>query len=429
MNLVPAVQARNTSNAMESSIDAGANPASDTAARPVAVSGVRLASGAAGIRYSDRDDVCLIEIADSANVHCLLTRNKFCAAPVVVARRHLRAGGTRYLIVNAGNANAGTGTEGERRATAMCAAVSRAAGCTPEEVLPFSTGVIGEQLDIGPIEDLVPELLTSLSAGGWKDAATAITTTDTVPKLRSVRVSCGETAYTVVGIAKGSGMIRPNLATMLAFVATDAAVAPEVLRTLAIDSANQSFNRITIDGDTSTNDAFTLIATGRTNGELIHGREHAHYPVLAGAVASVCQNLAQDIVRDGEGATKFISIHVRGGRHEDDCLEVAYTVAESPLVKTALFASDPNWGRILAAIGRAAIDDLRIEEVSIAISGYGIVAGGECIRDYDESRAAALMQRNEIDISIEIGRGPAAATVWTCDFSYDYVKINAEYRS
>ena len=311
----------------------------------------------------------------------------------------------------------------------LCEAVSHSAGCTPEAVLPFSTGVIGEQLDIGPIKNLVPELLSSLSADNWADPAMAIMTTDTVPKVRSIRVRCGEFLYTVTGIAKGSGMIRPDMATMLAYVATDAAVAPELLRTIARDSANQSFNRISVDGDTSTNDAFTLIATGQSEGELIDLRDHAHYPALAGAVACVCRSLAQDIVRDGEGATKFISVRVRGGKHETDCLQVAYTVAESPLVKTALFASDPNWGRILAAIGRAGIDDMRIDEVSIAISGYCIVAGGEPVRDYDESRAAALMKRDEIDISIEIGRGSAVVSVWTCDLSYDYVKINAEYRS
>lgn len=416
---------------MENSVDPISDPVADLAPqqKPFVVAGIRLAHGATGIKYVNRDDLCVIEIAESANVHCLFTKNKFSAAPVSVARRHLRAGGTRYLIINAGNANAGTGTEGERRAIGICEAVSQSAGCTPEAVLPFSTGVIGEQLDIGPIENLVPELLSSLSADNWAAAAAAIMTTDTVPKVRSIRVRCGEVLYTVTGIAKGSGMIRPDMATMLAYVATDAAVAPDLLQTIANDSANQSFNRISVDGDTSTNDAFTLIATGQSEGELIDVGDHPHYSALAAAVARVCRSLAQDIVRDGEGATKFISVHVLGGKHEEDCLQVAYTVAESPLVKTALFASDPNWGRILAAIGRAGIDDMRIDEVSIKISGYCIVAGGERVRDYDESRAAALMKCDDIDISIEIGRGSAAASVWTCDFSYDYVKINAEYRS
>jgi len=416
---------------MENSVDPVSNPAADLAPRhePFVVAGIRLAHGATGVKYRNRDDLCVIEIADSSNVHCLFTKNKFSAAPITVARRHLRAGATRYLIINAGNANAGTGTKGERSAFGMCEAVSQSAGCTPQAVLPFSTGVIGEQLNIGPIENLVPELLSSLSAGNWADAAVAIMTTDTVPKVRSIRVKCGEVLYTVTGIAKGSGMIRPDMATMLAYVATDAAVAPELLQKLACDSANQSFNRISVDGDTSTNDAFTLIATGQSEGELIDVGDHPHYSALAGAVACVCRSLAQDIVRDGEGATKFISVHVRGGKHEKDCLQVAYAVAESPLVKTAMFAGDPNWGRILAAIGRAGIDDMRIDEVSIAISGYCIVAGGSCVCDYEESKAAALMKRDEIDISIEIGRGSAAVSVWTCDFSYDYVKINAEYRS
>lgn len=396
---------------------------------PFAVAGVRLASGACGIKYSGRDDLTIIEIAPSSRIHCLFTRNKFCAAPVTVAQRHLSAADTRFLIINAGNANAGTGVEGERTAVRTCEAIANNATCSPQEVLPFSTGVIGEQLETGAIERKIPDLLSSLSPEAWSAAAAAIMTTDTVPKVRSQRVRCAEAMYTVTGIAKGSGMIKPDMATMLAYVATDAALTPALLERLTVDAANQSFNRITVDGDTSTNDSFALIATGQTGSGLIDSADHSHYGELENAVSSVCRDLAQDIVRDGEGATKFVTVQVRGGHAEADCLRIAYAVAESPLVKTALFASDPNWGRILAAIGRAGVDALSIEHVSIAIGGYGIVHKGEPVPSYEESKAAALMKRSEFEIAIEIGSGSAHAAVWTCDLSYDYVKINAEYRN
>ncbi len=396
---------------------------------PFAVAGVRLASGESAVRYSGRDDLTIIEIDRSSYIHCLFTRNKFCAAPVTVARRHLAAANTRYLVINAGNANAGTGLEGERTAASICAAVAKHAGCSPDEVLPFSTGVIGEQLETAAIERLIPELLSSLSPDAWRAAAAAIMTTDTVPKIRSQRVNCGDATYTVTGIAKGSGMIKPNMATMLAYVATDAALTPALLEKLTVETGDLSFNRITVDGDTSTNDAFALIATGRAGNGLIEAADHAHYRALTAAVTTVCRDLAQDIVRDGEGATKFVSVHVRGGQAEAGCLQVAYAVAESPLVKTALFAGDPNWGRILAAIGRADVEDLSIGDVSIAVGGYGIVTHGEPLSEYDETEAAALMKQSEINIDIEIGSGSAHTTVWTCDLSYDYVKINAEYRS
>ena len=396
---------------------------------PFIVAGIRLASGPSGVKYSGRDDLTIIEIAESSHIHCLFTRNKFCAAPVAIARGHLAAANTRFLIINAGNANAGTGVAGGRTAARICETLAKDAGCSPNEVLPFSTGVIGEQLETNSIEAIIPDLLSSLSPEAWTAAAAAIMTTDTVPKVRSLRVRCGDAMYTVTGIAKGSGMIKPDMATMLAYVATDAALTPAPLQKLTIDAANQSFNRITVDGDTSTNDSFALIATGQAGADLIESVDHDHYGELAHAVSSVCQSLAQDIVRDGEGATKFVTVHVRGGQTEADCLRIAYAVAESPLVKTALFAGDPNWGRILAAIGRAGVDKLLIDHVSITIGGYSIVSEGEPVPGYDESKAATLMKQSEVEVDIEIGSGSASTAVWTCDLSYDYVKINAEYRT
>jgi len=417
MNPVRVDQGKSIKTVMERSVN------------PAAISGVRLASGASGSKYVGRADLTLIEIAEHSSVCCLFTSNKFCAAPVTVAKNHLSEASTRYMIINAGNANAGTGVDGEESALRICETVARLAGCAPAEVLPFSTGVIGEQLDDTPIGRIIPDLLSSLSAENWFAAASAIMTTDLVRKIRSTQVTCGDTVYTVTGIAKGSGMIKPNMATMLAYVATDASVDPNLLQTLAKDSAEKSFHRITIDGDTSTNDAFALIATGQAGSDLIATAQHDHYHGLTEAVTTVCRLLAQDIVRDGEGATKFVSVHVKGGRAEEECLQVAYTIAESSLVKTAFFAGDPNWGRILAAIGRAGVDTIAIDDLSISIGGHVILDGGRLVTDYNEADVAALMQLKEIELIIGIGSGDACTTVWTCDLSYDYVKINAEYRS
>ena len=400
---------------------------SDT--QPRAISGIRLATGASGTRYKNRSDLTLIEIASGATVECLFTRNKFCAAPVTIARQHWVEGQSRYLIINAGNANAGTGTPGEERCLEVCAAVASAAACSTLDVLPFSTGVIGQQLNAAALSAPVPALVAALKSDGWGAAAEAIMTTDTRAKLRSVEVRDGETCFAVTGIAKGSGMIKPDMATMLAYVATDAKVSAAVWRSIARHATDLSFNRITVDGDTSTNDALVLIATGASNAPCVDSESHPLYDRLASAVEAVCLGLAHDIVRDGEGATKFITVEVSGGHSEQDCLRVAYAVAESPLVKTALFASDPNWGRILAAVGRAGAERLSINEVNLAIGGLPIVVGGEPAPGYTEAEAAVIMKRPDIDIGITIGRGDCAATVWTCDFSYDYVKINAEYRS
>ena len=398
-------------------------------AQPRAIAGIRLATGASGTRYKNRSDLALIEIAPGASVECLFTRNKFCAAPVTIARQHWADGRSLYLIINAGNANAGTGALGEERCLDVCAAIAAAAGCATCDVLPFSTGVIGQQLNAAALAAPAPALVAALKSDGWEAAAAAIMTTDTRAKLRSVEVRHAQTRFAVTGIAKGSGMIKPDMATMLTYVATDATVNAGVWRGIARRATELSFNRITVDGDTSTNDALVLIATGASNTPCIDSESHPLYAHLAAAVEAVCLGLAHDIVRDGEGATKFITVAVSGGHSEQDCLRVAYAVAESPLVKTALFASDPNWGRILAAVGRAGAEHLAINEVDLAIGGLSIVQGGEPAPDYTEAAAVVIMKKPDIDIAITIGRGDCTATVWTCDFSYDYVKINAEYRS
>jgi len=402
----------------------------EVSAEPLAIAGIRLGVAESGTRYRSRKDLCLIEIAPDSVTHCLFTTNKFCAAPVTVARRHLASGTrSRYLVVNAGNANAGTGEGGLAAALRVCAAVAAETGVALEAVLPFSTGVIGQPLPAEQLAALVPDLAADLRADGWADAAAAIMTTDTRVKLRSARVNCDGTTFSVTGMAKGSGMIKPDMATMLAYVATDAAVSPEALHALAAEVAAGSFNRITVDGDTSTNDALAVIATGAAGNPPVAAPGMPIYAALRAALETVCVGLAQDIVRDGEGATKFVTVRVAGGHSETDCGRVAYAVAESPLVKTALFASDPNWGRILAAIGRAGAERLAIDEVDIDIGSHAIVRGGQPMADFDEAPVAQTMKQGDIDIDIRIGAGPCSTTVWTCDFSYDYVKINAEYRS
>ena len=410
---------------MASSIE----PTAAAAPHARVIAGIRLGIAASGTRYQNRNDLTLIEIAPGATVHCLFTRNKFCAAPVTIARRHWQAQAPRYLIINAGNANAGTGSAGFARALEVCTAVADAGGCLVAAVLPFSTGVIGQQLNASALAAAAPALTADLRSDGWDAAAAAIMTTDTRVKIRSVEVAAGGARFAVTGIAKGSGMIKPDMATMLAYVATDAAVTPDVWRSLAGTVTDCSFNRITVDGDTSTNDALVLIATGKSGAPCIDSDGHPLYRPLHDAIAAVCVALAQDIVRDGEGATKFITVKVSGGQTEQDCVRVAYAVAESPLVKTALFASDPNWGRILAAVGRAGAEHLLIADVDLAIGGLAIVRGGEPAPDYSEAAAAAIMRERDIEIAIGLGHGTASVTVWTCDFSYDYVKINAEYRS
>lgn len=391
------------------------------------VPGVRLGSAEAGIRKAGRPDLVVLELATGSEVAATFTRNRFRAAPVRLAEAHLRAAAPRYLLVNTGNANAGTGEAGERAARETCEVLAAAGGCAPEQVLPFSTGVIGEPLPVAPFERGIAAALAALDADGWVAAAAGILTTDTRPKGASRVLDIDGRAVTVTGIAKGAGMIRPDMATMLAFIATDAAFEPGLLRRLLRDAVAGSFNRITVDGDTSTNDACVLAATGATGVSL--GTGSAGLAAFRAALETVCGELARAIVRDGEGATRMVSIVVGGAASEAEAERVGFAVAESPLVKTAVFAGDPNWGRILAAVGRAGIADLDVSRVRIHLDDYLVAEHGGRAAAYEETEAAARMARDEVTIRIHLGRGDATATVWTCDLSYEYVRINAEYRS
>ena len=393
------------------------------------VAGLRLAAGSAGIKTEGRLDLVLMEIAAGASLAAVFTQNAFCAAPVQVAREHISASPSRYLLINTGNANAGTGQQGIADARECCRALADEVGADVESVLPFSTGVIGEPLPVETIRAAIPALLKTLSEDNWATAAEGILTTDTCPKGASRRVELSGKAVTLTGIAKGSGMIRPNMATMLAYLATDAAVSGASLQELWREAVEDSFNRVTVDGDTSTNDAALLIATGAAGNPVIDSSAHDDYPVPREAVRSLALELAQALVRDGEGANKFVAVEVSGGRDEAECLEVAYTIAHSPLVKTALFASDPNWGRLLAAMGRADIEALDVDQVAVRINGVLIVEGGCRAASYTEEQGVAAMTPTDITIAIDLQRGNAASTVWTSDLSYDYVRINAEYRT
>jgi glutamate N-acetyltransferase/amino-acid N-acetyltransferase len=392
------------------------------------VPGIRLGTTSAGLRKKDRRDLVVIECAPGTQAAAVFTRNRFCAAPVGVARGHLAKANPRALLVNTGFANAGTGAPGLEDARACCGALAHRLGCVDTEILPFSTGVIGERLPVERIVAGLDSCLSGLSETGWADAAHGIMTTDTVPKGSSRRITVGAHTITVTGIAKGAGMIRPDMATMLAFIATDARIARAALEDCLRRSVDASFNRITVDGDTSTNDACVLLATGKSvHPEIGIGTDA--YARLARAVTEVCTELAQAIVRDAEGATKFITIEVTGGANEADCLEVAYTIAHSPLVKTAFFASDPNWGRILAAIGRAGIPELDVNAVSIHLNDICAVRDGALAGDYTEAGGRAAVRPSEIRVRVGIGTGGASARIWTCDLSHDYVRINAEYRT
>lgn len=393
-----------------------------------AVRGVRLSTAAAGIRYQGRDDLVLIELADGGTAAAVFTRNAFCAAPVTVAREHLAKDPVRYLLINAGNANAGTGDDGLRATRETCRLLAGMAGCAMSQVLPFSTGVIGEDLPVDPFAQAIPGLIAALHGDGWSAAAAAIMTTDTVPKLASRRVDLSGGQLTVTGIAKGSGMICPDMATMLAYVATDAVVPQSLLQQMLDAAVATSFNRITVDGDTSTNDACVLLASG-ASGLSVDTADSADGRALAAAIEAVCAELAEMIVRDGEGATKLVRLCVESAANPAEAADVAYTVAHSPLVKTALFASDPNWGRILAAVGRAGIEGLDVARIRIWLGDVCIVSGGGRDPTYTEQAGQAVMDRRDIVVRIDLGRGDAATELLTCDLSYDYVKINAEYRS
>lgn len=392
------------------------------------VDGIRLSAISAGIKASGRRDLVLIEICEQATTAAVFTRNAFCAAPVTVARRHLALKSPRYLLINSGNANAGTGERGITDANACCEALAAAAGCSVEEVLPFSTGVIGEPLPVDVIAKGLAGAIDKLSPEGWSDVAYGIMTTDTVPKGVSRHVTLHDKTITITGISKGSGMICPNMATMLAYIATDAGIEQAITQRLLDNAVAASFNSITVDGDTSTNDACVLIATGRQDlPQLQEGSEA--FEKLQAAVTEVCIELAQAIVRDGEGATKFITIEIQQGADEDEVRQVAYAIANSPLVKTAFFASDPNWGRILAAVGRAGVQDLDVGKVTIHLDEVCIVWEGQRAKDYQEQQGVKVMKRDQITIRVLLGRGSHSTRIWTCDFSYDYVRINAEYRS
>ena len=391
------------------------------------VSGIRVGTVAAGIRKVGRPDLTVFELSEGTVTAAVFTQNRFCAAPVILARRHREAAEARYLLINTGNANAGTGAPGLAAAERCCDALAALAGVAPETVLPFSTGVIGETLPVDRLEAALPAALETLRADGWAAAATGIMTTDTAPKGLSLAPDADH-PYTLTGIAKGAGMIRPDMATMLSFIATDAPVAPALLQTLLREAVDRSFNRITIDGDTSTNDAVTLVATGQAPMAPLEHREDPRVEAFAARLSSLCRYLAQSIVRDGEGATKFVTVAVSEARSEEEALQVAYTIAHSPLVKTALFAGDPNWGRILAALGRAGIDGLAVEGVRLEINGLLIAEGGALPPSYREADGAAVMKAPELTLSLALGRGDFVGEVWTKDYSDDYVKINAEYR-
>ncbi len=391
--------------------------------------GVRIAVVEAGVRYKNRRDLVLFELAASSVTAAVLTQNAFCAAPIQITRHHLDVASPRYWLVNTGNANAGTGQEGLVHCRHTCNALAKLAGEPEWTILPFSTGVIGEPLPAQRIVDALPLALQSLSDSAWNEAAIGIMTTDTLPKGGSRQFEVSGQVYTLTGIAKGAGMIRPNMATMLAFLATDMAVEKSLLQSILSDATQPSFNRITIDGDTSTNDACVLVATGKANVTPINDARSAEAQALSAQVQSLMLELAQMIVRDGEGATKFITVHVQGGLDTQECCDVAYAVAHSPLVKTAFFASDPNWGRILAAIGRAGVPELDVNKVQVWLNDLRICWLGAADPEYREVLGAEVMKAAEIIVRIDLGRGEAEDRVYTCDFSYDYVKINADYRS
>jgi glutamate N-acetyltransferase/amino-acid N-acetyltransferase len=391
------------------------------------VKGIKLGTCNAGIKQTIRDDILVMAMPEAGSCAAVFTQNAFCAAPVLVAREHL-AMGARWLLVNSGNANAGTGKQGLNDAFASCAALAGEVDGIAQQVLPFSTGVIGEPLPVAKLTAAIPTAVANLAENHWDQAARAIMTTDTFAKGASLQIDIGGHLVTITGISKGAGMIQPNMATMLGFIATDANIKQPLLQECLTAAANQSFNRITVDGDTSTNDACVLLASGCSSAaEILPGTEE--YQLFANAVMSVSKRLAELIIRDGEGATKLIRIVVEQAKNSDEALQVAKTIAHSPLVKTAFFASDPNWGRILAAVGRAGVENMDLEQIQIYLGTVCIVEKGARSPDYTEQDGQRVMSQEEITITVRLGRGLASEEVLTCDFSYDYVRINAEYRT
>jgi glutamate N-acetyltransferase/amino-acid N-acetyltransferase len=394
------------------------------------VAGVRIGVTEAGVRKANRKDLTVFLLDEGASVAGVFTQNRFCAAPVQVSREHLAAGqGIRAMVINTGNANAGTGAAGLANARATCAALAQALGVAPEQILPFSTGVIMEELPVDRIVAGLPAAIAAAQPDNWATAAAGIMTTDTQPKAYSRQVVLGGKTVTVTGISKGAGMIRPNMATMLGYVATDAAIAPALLQDLVKELADGSFNRVTIDGDTSTNDSFVLVATHQAGNAEVTGWSSPEAQALKAALLEVSRLLAQAIVRDGEGATKFITVQIDGGKTEEECRLAAYAIAHSPLVKTAFFASDPNLGRILAAVGYAGITDLDQTKIDLFLDDVHVVVNGGRNPAYQETDGQRVMKQPEITVRVNLGRGTASQTVWTCDFSHDYVTINADYRS
>ncbi|OBS09062.1 bifunctional glutamate N-acetyltransferase/amino-acid acetyltransferase ArgJ [Acidihalobacter prosperus] len=392
------------------------------------IDGLRLGVAAAGIRYRSRNDLLVIEAASGTRGAAVFTKNAFCAAPVQLARRHLGIAAPRFLLVNAGNANAGTGAAGLAAAQETCRLLAERGGCAVDAVLPFSTGVIGEPLPVDRFADGIESALADLRKDAWLDAAHTIMTTDTLPKGGSRQIEIDGHTVTLTGIAKGAGMIRPDMATLLVFIGTDAGLPEALLGKVLHAAMAESFNSITVDGDTSTNDACTLLATGASGIEIVDA-DSPGYAAFAAALADLCQQLAQAVIRDGEGATKFVTVDVVGARSKDEARQVGFTVAHSPLVKTALFASDPNWGRILAAVGRSGIPDLDAARVDLDINGVRIATAGGRDPAYTEARGQAALAESDIVIRIDLSRGDASARIWTNDLSHEYVRINADYRS
>jgi glutamate N-acetyltransferase / amino-acid N-acetyltransferase len=399
------------------------------------IEGLRIGIAEAGVRKANRKDLTVVLIDKGASVAGVFTQNRFCAAPVQICREHLAlntvtgADGIRAMVINTGNANAGTGEDGLMRARSTCESLADMLGFTPQQILPFSTGVIMEPLPYDRIAAGLDAAIGDAKTSNWLRAAEAIMTTDTVPKAFSKQVQIAGKTISITGISKGAGMIRPNMATMLGFMATDACVAPGAMQQLAMELANGSFNCVTVDGDTSTNDSFVVIATNKASNVPISNWASTEGAALKAAMLEVARHLAQAIVRDGEGATKFISIQVDGGISSEECRKVAYAIAHSPLVKTAFFASDPNLGRILAAVGYAGIDDLDQTKIDLFLDDVNVATQGGRNPSYQESEGQRVMKQSEITVRVVLGRGQASETVWTCDLSYDYVKINADYRS
>ncbi|MFY0641837.1 MAG: bifunctional glutamate N-acetyltransferase/amino-acid acetyltransferase ArgJ [Bermanella sp.] len=393
------------------------------------IDGIKIGFTNAGVKQTKRPDIVVFELDEAASTAGIFTENAFCAAPVQISKKHLKEAHTRYLIINTGNANAGTGKGGYEDALEICKTVADAKGVAIEQVLPFSTGVIGERLPMGKILSAIPNALENTKADVWFDASRGIMTTDTQPKGTSTQFEYEGQTISISGISKGAGMIKPNMATMLGFIATDAPVEKEILQEICSELGNKSFNRISIDGDTSTNDSCMLMASGTANVKKLTSKDQPFYQILKDELEKVFLYLAHAIVRDGEGATKFVAINVQNCENSKEALRIAYTIAHSPLVKTALFASDANWGRILAAVGRSGVRDMDVEKINLYLDDVCIAENGARAAGYTEAAGSAVMAQSELTIRVDMGRGDASETVWTTDLSHEYVTINADYRS